>query len=202
MKTTMFRVDARRVVDIKDWNLGYGGALIQDLETFARLRNVFSGPVGMMIGDYDVIHPGHTTGMIHAKLFLNSKIKTSNDNPILVVVVNGDELLREKRCREFMDLKTRCQIVAGIRGVDIVIPLEAKKEDAAVIKAIRPDFFFNREDGGEISTLPRREEFKKYGTEVIENVGSDKSWSSCAILARWNKPLRDFIDELELKKCL
>lgn len=189
------------MMDIKNWNLGYGGgALIQDIEAFARLRDTMPGPIGMTSGGYDPIHPGHTTSIIHASRILWTKRQTRNCRPELVVVVNGDGFLREKKGREFMDLKTRCQIVASIAGVDVVIPFEAEAGDATVIKAIekiKPNFFFKGGDRTGIENIPEWEVCQKLGVQIVTNTGSDKCWSSSALLGRWEDLHGDYISELE-----
>lgn len=191
---------------ISEWNLGYSEALIQDIETFARLRETMVGPIGMTSGGYDCIHPGHISSMQHAAKILWTKRQTAHCRPKLVVVVNGDRFLREKKGREFMDLKTRCQIVAGIQGVDYVIPFESEEGDKTVIKAIEaiaPQYFFKGGDRTGIENIPEWETCKKIGTQIITNTGSDKSWSSSALLARWSRTdslcieLLDYIKELE-----
>lgn len=186
-----------------DWNLGYGGALIQDLESFARYREAIPGPVGMTSGGYDPIHPGHITSIIHASRILHTKRQTMACSPELVVVVNGDGFLREKKGREFIDLRTRCQIVAGISGVDIVIPFESEPGDSTVIKAIeaiRPSFFFKGGDRTGIINIPEWKTCKTLGVEIVTGVGSDKHWSSSTLLDRWVEPYVGYIEELELRE--
>jgi len=177
-------------MNVKDWNLGYGEALIQDIKTFSRLRGTMVGPIGMTSGGFDPIHPGHVSSIQHASRTLWTKRQTAHCKPELVVVVNGDGFLRTKKGYEFMDLKTRCQIVAGIQGVDIVIPFEAEGGDNTVIKAIeaiKPHFFFKGGDRTNIENIPEWEVCQANGIQIVTDTGSDKCWSSSEILARWTE---------------
>ncbi len=176
---------------VKDWNIGgYNLALIQDIETFSRLRDTMPGPVGMTSGGFDPIHPGHISSITHgAALMIVRSLKSSGmGRPTMVVVVNGDGFLEEKKGKAFMDLRTRCQIVAGIRGVDIVIPFEAEAGDSTVIKAIesiRPTYFLKGGDRTGIENIPEWEVCKSNGVEIITGVGESKCWSSSGFLKQW-----------------
>jgi len=174
----------------KDWNLGYSEALIQDLETFARLRDSKPGPVGMTSGAFDPIHSGHISSMQHAARILWTKRQTASCRPILVVVVNGDGFLKEKKGSSFMDLKTRCQIVAGIQGVDYVIPYEAEPGDMTVIKAIeaiKPHYFFKGGDRTGKGNIPEWEVCLANGVQLVTNTGIEKCQSSSGYLCRWQE---------------
>jgi len=183
-------------MSFNDWNLDYSEAIIEDVETFARLRDTHAGPVGMTSGGFDPIHPGHISSIQHAAHILRHKRKSAYCTPILVVVVNGDGFLKKKKGHEFMDLKTRCQIVAGIEGVDYVIPFEAG-EDTTVIKAIeaiRPNYFFKGGDRTGIENIPEWEVCQSNGVQVITNVGIEKCQSSSSYLIRWAHLHRDWIE--------
>ena len=86
---------------------------IISFEEFDKIRDSL-GTIVCSSGGYDPIHPGHATNLIESKRYGDT----------LVVIVNGDAFLRDKKGKPFMDLKTRCQIVSCIRGVDYVIPFE------------------------------------------------------------------------------
>jgi cytidyltransferase-like protein len=188
------------VASVNDWNLGYSKALIQDIETFARLRKSKAGPIGMTSGGFDPIHPGHVSSIQHAASLLRCSWQSHGSTPRLVVVVNGDGFLREKKGREFMDLKTRCQIMAGIEGVDYVIPFEAEAGDTTVIKAIeaiKPQYFFKGGDRTGIENIPEWEVCKSNGVEIITNTGIEKCQSSSEYLIRWEAPALEAIGILQ-----
>jgi len=179
--------------DFREWNLGYGMAEITTLSKFNRLRDTMPGDVWITSGGMDPIHPGHITSIIDGAL----RCHDANVANRFVVVVNGDGFLREKRGREFMDLRTRCQIVSGIRGVDVVIGFEASEGDTTVIEAIkgvRPHFFLKGGDRTDIENIPEWGACQEYGVQIITNVGSEKCWASSGFLGRWtDKFLEDFI---------
>jgi cytidyltransferase-like protein len=179
--------------EIKTWNLGYSSALIQNIDTFARLRDSLPGPIGMTSGGYDPIHPGHISSIEHAERILWTKRQYSDSRPKLVVVVNGESFLKAKKTIPFMDLKTRCQIVAGIRRVSYVIPFEAEDGDLTVIRAIeliRPDYFFKGGDRNGVGSIPEWGICKTNGVQIITNVGSDKCWASSSFLAGYVENIR------------
>ena len=92
-------------------------------------------------GGYDPIHPGHISCILDS--WVNS-MDLKGDHDILTVIVNGDAFLRNKKGESFMDLKTRCQIVSAISGVDYVVPFEIEN-DQTVCKAleiIKPKYFW------------------------------------------------------------
>ncbi len=84
------------------------------------------GKLYVHLEDFDPLHPGHASCII----------KSKNYGDTLVVVVNGDGFLRRKKGKPFMDLETRCAMVACLRGVDYVIPFEID-EDQTVSEALR-----------------------------------------------------------------
>ena len=183
---------------VREWNLGYGLAQIISLTEFNRLRDTIPGDVWMTSGGYDCIHPGHITNIIDGA----NRCHNDNVDNRFIVVVNGDRFLEEKKGRAFMDLRTRCQIVSGIRGVDTVIGFEADPGDRTVIKAIegiRPNYFVKGGDRTGIRNIPEWEICRKLGTQIITNVGSEKCWSSSAYLAGWvefkNKNNRPFVTD-------
>jgi cytidyltransferase-like protein len=185
---------------ISKWNLGRDSALIQSLEKFSELRSSISGTVIMTSGGMDPIHPGHLTSFLDAKRIFENKANQANyPKPVLIVVVNGDAFLASKKGRPFMDLKTRCQIVSFVRGVDIVIPFEINGDSTVrkAIKSIRPNVFAKGGDRTGIENIPEWGICKELGIEVVTGMGDDKLWSSSDFLAKWEKPYRDYIELLE-----
>lgn len=158
-----------------DW-----GAPIVSFEEFAKLRPKL-GKVVATSGGFDPIHPGHISNIIQSKKFGDT----------LVVIVNGDSFLTEKKGRPFQNLETRCLIVSGIREVDYVIPFEIKNDQTVgkALAALKPDVFTKGGDRGDLASLPEseREAIEKHHIEVIYGIGEDKKWSSSWFLKEWDE---------------
>lgn len=130
-------------------------------------------------GGYDPIHPGHISCLIESKKF----------NPVLVVIVNGDNFLINKKGKPFQDLKTRCQIVSTIKGVDFVVPFEIENDSTVCValEYIRPGVFTKGGDRIDRETIPEWEVCKENGIRVLTGVGNPKHWSSSQFLEDWAK---------------
>ena len=94
------------------------GAKIISLKQFAKLRPRLKGKIVMTGGGFDPIHPGHVSLILESKKY----------GDVLVVIVNGDWFLKNKKGKAFQDLRTRSLIVSGLRGVDYVVPFEIKND--------------------------------------------------------------------------
>ncbi|MEX1009211.1 MAG: adenylyltransferase/cytidyltransferase family protein [Acidimicrobiia bacterium] len=154
------------------------GAPIVELDEFARLRPTL-GKVVATSGGFDPIHPGHISCIIESAGF----------GDVLVVIVNGDSFLTEKKGKPFQDCRTRCLIVSGIRGVDYVVPFDAPGDPTVsqALVAIRPDVFTKGGDRVDATTIPELEACRAIGAEVITGVGLTKEWSSSWFLENWRK---------------
>jgi len=130
-------------------------------------------------GGFDPIHPGHVSSIIESK----------KHGDILIVVVNGDWFLKNKKGKPFQDLATRCDIVAGIRYVDYVVPFEIEN-DSSVSKAlevIKPKIFTKGGDRNDVETLAEYPTCQRLGIEIVSKVGRAKDWSSSDFLEDWGK---------------
>ena len=153
-------------------------ARIVDLESFPDLRSGL-GAIVATSGGYDPLHPGHVSCLL----------ESSSYGDTLVVIVNGDGFLRRKKGKPFMDLKARCQVVSGIRGVDYVIPFEIEDDDTVreALRVIRPHVFTKGGDRTDMSNIPEWSVCKELGIEVVSGVGMDKAWSSSDYLESWGR---------------
>lgn len=157
-------------------------APVLTLEEFARLRDERDlGVVVATSGGYDPIHPGHVSCILESRRYGDT----------LVVVVNGDAFLRQKKGKPFQDLATRCAIVSAIRGVDYVVAFEIEGDTTVTqaLRAIRPRYFTKGGDRVKGKSLPPSEEAacRDLGIEIIDGVGADKAWSSSDFLAEWGE---------------
>lgn len=168
----------------------FGEAPILSVDEFAALRDRIAGTIVATSGGFDPIHPGHASCLLASKDHVES---TCGERPdLLVVVVNGDAFLRDKKGAPFQDLATRCRIVASLRGVDAVVPYESETDMTVegALRAIRPRWFTkggDRTDRSNIAEWPLGEEI---GFDIVTGVGLDKDWSSSDMLARWAELVR------------
>ena len=154
------------------------GAKIVALDEFEELRPSL-GRVVATSGGFDPIHPGH----------ISCIIESSGYGDVLVVIVNGDSFLTEKKGKPFQDCHTRCLIVSGIRTVDYVVPFDAPGDPTVsrALAAIRPDVFTKGGDRFDDASIPELEVCREIGAEVITGVGLDKEWSSSWFLDNWRR---------------
>lgn len=153
-------------------------ATIMELDELSRLRDTL-GRVVLTSGGFDPIHPGHASCLVESKAHGDT----------LVVIVNGDGFLRRKKGRPFMDLRSRCQVVACIRGVDYVVPFEREGDDTVceAIRVLRPDVFTKGGDRTDVSNIPEWPACREAGTDIVTSVGYAKEWSSSDFLREWGE---------------
>ena len=122
-----------------------GPAKIISFDKFSRLRKNL-GKIVCTSGGFDPIHPGHVSCIHESKKYGDT----------LVVIVNGDNFLKNKKGKPFMDLKTRCQVVSYIREVDYVIPFEIKNDQTVriALQKVKPHVFTKGGDRIDASTIP------------------------------------------------
>ncbi|MEZ6209407.1 MAG: adenylyltransferase/cytidyltransferase family protein [Candidatus Paceibacterota bacterium] len=152
-------------------------AKIISLEDFKKLRNTEDlGKIVCTSGGFDPIHPGHMSCICESKKYGDT----------LVVIVNGDNFLKNKKGKPFMDLETRVKIVSFLSDIDYVIPFEIEDDSSVVValEAIRPHVFTKGGDRN-IDNIPEADTIRKYNIEIVHNVGLPKYWSSSDFLRDW-----------------
>lgn len=151
-------------------------AKIITFDEFDTLRDSL-GTIVCTSGGYDPVHPGHLS-CIHDSKRLGDT---------MIVIVNGDAFLRNKKGKPFMDIRTRSEIMSYAVGADYIIPFEIEN-DQTVIKAlekVRPHIFTKGGDRIDETSIPEWGTCVKHGIKVISGVGYDKQWSSSDLLAEW-----------------
>lgn len=152
-------------------------APIIELDAFGKIRDAIKGRLVLTSGGFDPLHPGHLSCIVDSQSYGTE----------LVVVVNGDWFLEAKKGRHFMDLKTRCKIVAAVRGVDYVIPFEIENDFTVneALLMIQPDVFTKGGDRLDYTTIPEWDTCHNNGIEIITGVGDSKVHSSSDIMEDW-----------------
>jgi len=153
-------------------------AKIITFEEFEKIRGSL-GKIVCTSGGYDPLHPGHATCIVDSKKYGDT----------LVVVVNGDNFLKTKRGKPFMDLMTRCQIVSCIRNVDYVIPFEIKNDQTVweALRCIRPHGFTKGGNRTDYTNIPEWQVCQELGIEIVPQVGLVKIWNSSDFLKEWGE---------------
>ena len=151
-------------------------AKIVDFATIDRLRPQL-GKIVVASGGFDPIHPGHASNLLEAKALGDT----------LVAVVNGDTFLRNKKGKAFQDLKTRCQIVSFVRGVDYVVPFEIENDQTVceALRQLRPHIFAKGGDRAAAHLVPEAKICDELGIQIVYGIGAAKVWSSSDFLAEW-----------------
>ena len=167
-------------LDPASWTIGENYATILGFEEFAKLRA--SRDLGSIVctsGGYDPIHPGHASCIIESK----------KHGDTLVVIVNGDAFLSEKKGQPFQDLKTRCQIVSCIREVDYVIPFEIAGDSSVceALRALEPNVFTKGGDRTDFSNIPEWQVCQDHNIQIVAQTGLQKLWSSSDFLREWGE---------------
>ena len=153
-------------------------AKIISFEDFDQIRDSL-GKIVCTSGGYDPIHPGHLTCLIDSKQYGDT----------LVAIVNGDNFLRNKKGKEFMDLNTRCMIVSCVKNVDYVIPFEIENDSTVCValEKLKPHVFTKGGDRTDYTNIPEWEVCQRLGIEIVPQVGLRKDWSSSDFLKDWGE---------------
>jgi cytidyltransferase-like protein len=145
--------------------------LRKKLESYQYVR-----PIYMTSGGFDPIHPGHVRCITHtASLATNPHRHAYYDIGTVVVVVNSDNFLINKKGFAFMSLDERMEIIDAISGVDYVTSWDNTKDDTTVCKPIeilKPKYFTKGGDRFDASTIPEWEICQKIGCEILTGIGA------------------------------
>ncbi|MEI6810509.1 MAG: adenylyltransferase/cytidyltransferase family protein [Candidatus Nomurabacteria bacterium] len=149
---------------------------IISFEDFETIRQTL-GTIVCTSGGFDPVHPGHLSCIQESKQYGDT----------VVVIVNGDAFLRNKKGKPFMDLKTRVEIMSYVNGVDYIIPFEIEDDQTVIqaLKKIRPHIFTKGGDRIDETSIPEWETCIEHNIKVISGVGYSKLWSSSDFLKSW-----------------
>ena len=136
--------------------------------------------ISVVSGGFDPIHSGHISYINAAKQF----------GDYLIIALNSDEWLRQKKGKEFMPFEERKAILENIRNVDEVLSFEDDKAGSCInalekIKAKYPDHEIVFCNGGDREKDNIPEMSVKGITFKFSVGGDDKKNSSSWILKNW-----------------
>ncbi len=124
-------------------------------------------------GGFDPLHVGHLRCIQRS-----GEIARSHGVP-LVVIVNGDGFLQRKKGFAFMPIEERLEIIAGIAGVDAVVPWDDGTQFVTgALEILRPIIFTKGGDRDSAQNVPEFDLCEKIGCKVHFGVGGGKIQSS------------------------
>jgi len=156
--------------------------IFKDIENLiSELHPIGSDPRHLTIasGGFDCLHLGHLDYIQDASNLMPEL------NPLLLVVVNGEDWVKRKKGYEFMPEIERANIVAGISGVDYVLIWDdGTPTVSGVIEKLIPDFFAKGGDRDSEANVPEYALCKSIDCKVIFNVGGSKIQSSSNLIRK------------------
>lgn len=142
-------------------------------------KSVYVKPVikkVMVSGGFDPLHLGHLLSF-QAACSLGDK---------LVVVIDGDGFLLQKKGAIFMPLEDRVAIIKELRCVDEVVVM-GNGSIADAIRHIKPAIWANGGDKNSLKTIPKEEvaACREVGCELVFDIGGGKIRASSELLRKW-----------------
>ena len=132
-------------------------------------------PIVAVSGGFDPVHIGHVRMILDAAKM--GKV---------IVILNTDDFLINKKGYVFMSFEERKEIMESIKGVEGVMKCIDKDDTVReTLKILKPDYFAN---GGDVDKKKNKEidVCNEIGCKLIYNVGGGKIQSSSKLVA-WAK---------------
>ena len=149
---------------------------VDDLRMLADIKNE---RLIVTSGGFDPMHVGHLRCLIESSE-LAQKI---GGRTRLAVIVNGDGFLLRKKGYAFMPEAERMEIIAGVKGVDYVVPWDDGGQTVTeALRILKPFAFTKGGDRDAAANVPEFELCEQMGTQVIFNVGGGKIQSSSSLV--------------------
>ena len=124
-------------------------------------------------GGFDPLHVGHIEYL--------EKAKALGDK--LIVILNSDRFLIQKKGKVFMPYAERQKILEALRCVDEVIPcIDADQSVSLTLSIIRPHIFAKGGDRN-ASNIPEKEICDRFGIKIVDGLG-EKVQSSSALIEK------------------
>jgi D-beta-D-heptose 7-phosphate kinase/D-beta-D-heptose 1-phosphate adenosyltransferase len=132
-------------------------------------------------GGFDPMHVGHLRCLLESA----SIAKEIGEDVKLAVIVNGDGFLVRKKGKPFMVARERMEIIAGVKGVDYVVPWDDGSQTVVgAIETLKPIIFTKGGDRDAAANVPEFDVCESLGAKVIFGVGGGKIQSSSWLIEK------------------
>ena len=143
----------------------------------------------VLSGGFDPIHIGHI------RMFNEAKSLANPMGGELIVIINSDDFLEEKKGYVFMPFEERMEVIANLKAVDRVVASIDK--DETVIETLRSLFedlsnkisiFANGGDRKSREDVPEFTVCQQYGVGLLFGLGGEKTQASSNLVNNvWEK---------------
>jgi len=145
---------------------------VEDLRTHA---DIYNERLIVTSGGFDPMHVGHLRCLLESA----ELVKKIGGKTKLAVIVNGDGFLLRKKGYAFMPEAERLEIIAGVNGVDYVVPWDDGSQTVTeALRVLKPFAFTKGGDRDAATNVPEFDLCESMGTQVIFGVGGGKIQSS------------------------
>jgi len=135
----------------------------------------------MTSGGFDPLHLGHL------RCIQDTAALAAENNGKVLILVNGDEFLIEKKGKPFMEINERLAIIDGLKGVDLTVEwYDGCQTVDAAIELFKPNYFTKGGDRDDPRVIPEWNTCQSVGCEVILGVGGGKIQSSSWLIKNSN----------------
>jgi len=155
------------------------GTVLASVEDLLLQSQINNERLVVTSGGFDPMHVGHLRCLLESATFA----RQSGHKIRLAVIVNSDGFLIRKKGYAFMPAQERMEIIAGVSGVNYVVPWDDGSQTVTGALAILKPFAFTK--GGDRDAEANVPEFdlcREVGCNVIFGVGGGKIQSSSQLV--------------------
>ena len=157
------------------------GTVLASVEDLLLQSQINNERLVVTSGGFDPMHVGHLRCLLESA----SIARMSGHKIRLAVIVNSDGFLIRKKGYAFMPDVERMEIIAGVAGVNYVVPWDDGSQTVTGALAILKPFAFTK--GGDRdaeNNVPEFDICREVGCNVIFGVGGGKIQSSSQLVSQ------------------